>query len=169
MKTHSLTPDQRAKLLTLAGHYYPEFPDIRFGKNWDHDEVWFSNYKHGERLKESKPPIHAEIHWFEFCVTHLVEKILLPDPSKVVRTFQNNLKEFFWKCNLYFFYNILDSDDKNSFYKKEDLTHPVDLLFQMSGLHEDKIQEDTRRRAAVLMSFKYPIQPKESEISSHIK
>lgn len=168
MKTHPLTSDQRAKLLTLAAHYYPEFPNIIFGKNWSHQELWFSNYEYGEALKEDKPPVHFEIHWFEFCMSNLLEKILNPDPDKTPRTFKDNLKDFMWNCNMYFYINVLEQAT-SSFYLKDAFLHPIDELFKLSGLNEDKIQEDIQRRAAVLMSFKYPIQPKESEVSSHIK
>lgn len=57
------------------------------------------------------------IHWFEFCMTHLVEKILNPKPNNPNRGLQERFKEFFWETNLY------------AMKCNKESLHPIDYLY----------------------------------------
>lgn len=66
---------RREQLLQMARYFYPEFPNIHYGRMYDQDEIWFSNYAYNEPYREDKPQINIELHWFEFVIRHLSAKI----------------------------------------------------------------------------------------------
>lgn len=61
MKSIQLTQEQRDNLLEMCIALFPTYHHIKWGTKFDADEVWGYD-------SEDKP---FEIHWFEFCMTHL--------------------------------------------------------------------------------------------------
>ena len=94
MKNIELTEDHKSKLLEMCRILFPEYPDLQFGvkekHNWSKEYLVFG-------LTGNEPIIH----WFEFCMTHLCDKVFIHDES---------LNEFLLTFNV----------DK----------HPVDYLYE---------------------------------------
>ena len=94
MKNIELTEDHKSKLLEMCKELFPEYPDLQFGvkekHNWSKEYLVFG--------LTGNVPI---IHWFEFCMTHLCDKVFIHDES---------LNEFLLTFNV----------DK----------HPVDYLYE---------------------------------------
>lgn len=67
MESLRLTSEQRDKLILLVEHYFPELKDIRYGKKWDSDEIWF--------LEHENQPIFRDVHWFEFTMRFLLPRM----------------------------------------------------------------------------------------------
>jgi len=110
MKNIELTEEHKSKLLEMCKKLFPEYICWKFGKmkiNGD-KELWFYD-KYDNNYK---------IYWFEFCMTHLVEKILNPNPNNPNRGLQDRFKNFFWETNLYAM-----KFDKTS-------KHPVNYLYE---------------------------------------
>ena len=71
MKNIELTEDHKSKLLEMCKELFPEYVEIDFNKS-GLLTLW----------KEKCPSIQwSEIHWFEFCMTYLLDK-LHPDNDK---------------------------------------------------------------------------------------
>ena len=74
MKNIELTEDHKSKLLEMCKVLFPEYPDLQFGvkekHNWSKEYLVFG-------LTGNEPIIH----WFEFCMTHLCDKIFIHDES----------------------------------------------------------------------------------------
>ena len=68
MKNIELTENQKVKLLEMCRILFPEYPDLQFGvkekHNWSKEYLVFG-------LTGNEPIIH----WFEFCMTHLIVKL----------------------------------------------------------------------------------------------
>lgn len=96
MKPIKLTEQHKVKLLEICNKLFPEY-NIHWESfeenNLDSDYMNFlSLYKVGNKTQES-------IHWFEFCMTHLAEKIFnLKDLNN--EKIRQNFVDFFmdlWK------------------------------------------------------------------------
>ena len=74
MKNIELTENQKVKLLEMCRILFPEYPDLQFGvkekHNWSKEYLVFG-------LTGNEPIIH----WFEFCMTHLCDKVFIHDES----------------------------------------------------------------------------------------
>ena len=74
MKNIELTEDHKSKLLEMCKELFPEYIETYLGVN-DYDPepdgyIYFTKNKNITR-----------IHWFEFCMTHLCDKIFIHDES----------------------------------------------------------------------------------------
>jgi len=113
MKALTLSEDQKAKLLEMCEKLFPEWNFITFqetaimGAGWDYD---FNNMCFSKKSK-TLFDIEINIHWFEFCNTHLSDKLIELDDSKV---------DYSEKLD-YDFATILQSSWFES--------HPVDYLY----------------------------------------
>ena len=75
MKPLTLTKEQKSKLLEMCKHFFPEY---KFGFESDYAEI--TNIINFHKPKTQQWHEWELIHWFEFCMTHLIEKILvMPD------------------------------------------------------------------------------------------
>lgn len=110
MKSIELTKEQKDKLLEMSNDLFPEYKQIEFEKSG-----MINLFK--TILTPTKN--YDYIHWFEFCMTHLVEKILNPKPNKPERNLKDKFEKFFWQSNLY----------ANGF--TIDNIHPVDYLWKI--------------------------------------
>jgi hypothetical protein len=144
MKAIELTKEHRGKLLEMCKELFPEYyKRVKYrGNNEDYfaDESCRPQFKihiYGEYLNfpsfednDSEPLEYnvqfTGIHWFEFCMTHLLERIFNPgNPHGLVpRTLIEKLSEFFRLTNFYFWnvnFGNEDTDYEN---------HPVDYLYK---------------------------------------
>lgn len=64
MKQTQLNSEQSKQLLSLCLQLFPDYRHVRYGKNWDSDEIWFT-------FKDE----NYEVHWYEFCMRHLPKAI----------------------------------------------------------------------------------------------
>ena len=68
MKNIELTENQKVKLLEMCRILFPEYPDLQFGvkekHNWSKEYLVFG-------LTGNEPIIH----WFEFCITKIVNEL----------------------------------------------------------------------------------------------
>ena len=74
MKNIELTEEHKTKLLEMCKVLFPEYPDLQFGVKEKHN--WSKEYLVFGLMSDE--PI---IHWFEFCMTHLLDR-LHPDNDK---------------------------------------------------------------------------------------
>lgn len=65
MKQLFRKPEHFDQIIEMAVNLFPEYKKFKWGKNWDHDEVWFYDEKDNS----------YEIHWFEFSVNWLSSKL----------------------------------------------------------------------------------------------
>lgn len=134
MKAIELTLLQQEKLLEMCKALFPEYKSIQIGNSQHFNSTGYSlpEYTHLQFRKIGTQFI--TIHWFEFCNTWLVEKVLNPTPERPSRVLQDKFKEFFWKSNLYWMYI--------NEYSGTPEKHPVDYLyeeFKKLPIKDDKV------------------------------
>lgn len=126
MNPIQLTEEHKSKLLEMCKVLFPEY-------NWDISNQQGSCGIHSSKENQifvyqgSNPysfPISI-IHWFEFCMTHLVEKIFNPEPESPTRALMEKFKDFFFECNIYW-YNTYEGKTKSPFASR----HPIDILYE---------------------------------------
>ena len=83
MKSIELTEEHKSKLLEMCKILFPEYTTIPNDKNpkfltinWFTKQGYFIHLMDDYDLKENKM-----IHWFEFCMTHLANKVFIQDES----------------------------------------------------------------------------------------
>lgn len=150
MKSIELTKEHKSKLLEMCKELFPEFNEWRFGKvtaegnledfynktknlPWQDREkyeqscdfLWIEKdfkYEHDDNIERSETWV---IHWFEFCMTHLVEK--LNDLSDVYEEIPPYVANVYGgangKWNLYVKFHFHYPKNR---YKK----HPIDYLYE---------------------------------------
>lgn len=103
MENIKLTEEHKCKLLEMCNSLFPEYHSWQFGnrKIAADDELWFYD-------KQDK---FYEIHWFEFCMIHLANKLF---KNKMINrdSYYNVL------------YNIIYQDFESEF------NHIIDYLYK---------------------------------------
>ena len=68
MKAIKLTEEHKSKLLEICRELFPEYSKIQFQDIYNNEtgNLYFDNVTIG-----------ITIHWFEFCITHLAEKLVV--------------------------------------------------------------------------------------------
>jgi len=79
MKNIELTEDHKSKLLEMCKKLFPEYTEIYLGIN-DYDDN-FDGFIYFQKTIPLISNIIESVHWFEFCMTHLCEKIFVDDES----------------------------------------------------------------------------------------
>lgn len=108
MKALDLNDEHKSKLLEMCKKLFPEYTFITFqesaimGAGWEYD---FNNICFSKK-SDSLFDIEINIHWFEFCMTHLSKRLYTID-NKIMSGYLN------------FFHNF-------NYTKK----HPVDYLYE---------------------------------------
>lgn len=106
MKSIDITEERRTKLLEMCKVLFPEYT-IQLNIN-GLEYGTFIVLNNGENI----------IHWFEFCMTFLVNKIYYPD--------NNGKRDTRQKIEYFFFQTFIDTiEGATSGYK-----HPVDYLYK---------------------------------------
>lgn len=118
IKAIELTEEQKSKLLEMCNKLFSEYKwefhsnysaGLLFDEcNVDNLIAWKSTGKHSQEHILS-------IHWFEFCMTHLTEKVMFNKKFNAEKQ-HNNFVEFSYSVNNYFM----------NFHLK---THPIDYLY----------------------------------------
>lgn len=116
MKSIELTNKHKNKLLEMCNKLFPEYlvndynyweisanPNYITYVKWNHEAEW------GEQL--------FKIHWFEFCMTHLFDK-LFKDPNKLSKDLRYNFILTFESISDYDYHKLLVLDN-----------HPIDYLY----------------------------------------
>lgn len=139
MKNIEINEKQKAMLLEMCKVLFPEFNEWRYGKvtaegnledfyNKTKDLLWQDRekyeqscdflwiekdfkYEHDDDIERSETWV---IHWFEFCMTHLVNKIQ-------IQTNKNYLTSICGSINL------VASNNSDNNYK---WNHPIDYLYK---------------------------------------
>lgn len=116
MDSIKLTEEHKSKLLKMCKKLFPEYLLIDIHKN-GLLVLW-----------EELPPSRKwfEIHWFEFCMTHLAEKVL--NPKKPARNQKEIFCNFFWETNINWYYQQNGSLPVISF--ETGAKHPIDYLYE---------------------------------------
>ena len=117
MKQIELTEEHKSKLLEMCKVLFPEYNKITFSNPEDPDACFDSieGILHlGNSVNENKGFIVKEsIHWFEFCMTHLMYKLSY-EFSKIPNAKGKSIHIELWELN------------KGDYFKK----HPVDYLYE---------------------------------------
>lgn len=81
MKAIKLTEEHKSKLLEMCNKLFPEYGDVQLLKSYcatEYDATgspylrWYIPFEHNGK----KTTKLIEIHWFEFCLMHIVPKLL---------------------------------------------------------------------------------------------
>lgn len=105
MESLKLTKEQENKLLEMAEKLFPEYFFDEEGEDYYIDEDGIINFLIPIKENEYKC---GEIHWFEFCMTYLAEKII---PAF---------------CDMEKMYSGIMGNDESDCFKK----HPIDYLYE---------------------------------------
>jgi hypothetical protein len=72
-----LNQEQKDKLLELSKEFFPNFCLIEWGKGRQDENqfLWFHEKWIHPETKIELPNLVLSIHWFEFCLTHLQDKM----------------------------------------------------------------------------------------------
>ena len=101
MKNIEINNKQKENLLEMCRILFPEYPDLQFGvkekHNWSKEYLVFG-------LTGNEPIIH----WFEFCIFYLIDKIFNEDQKEA------------YLSNKDFYKGGLSFGDE----------HPVDILYE---------------------------------------
>ncbi len=127
MKNIELTENHKSKLLEMCNKLFPEYPNLEVRDSMEdfcmeQDNCFIELQESGSNSRKD-----TIIHWFEFCMTEVVEKILNPTPLNPNRGLQDKFKNFFWKVNEYWMHNKFNINGENSSTKP---LHPVDYLYE---------------------------------------
>ncbi len=116
-----LTEKHKKKLLKMVKALFPE----NYGDSEDTyiDSSGVINLWELDSEGLSEGLTSLEIHWFEFCLTHLAEKVINPKDEND-STIRKNFEEFFIHMKSYSWF-IQDPGLRESFAK-----HPIDYLYQ---------------------------------------
>jgi len=124
MNPIKLTEEHKTKLLEMCKILFPEYTTIPNDKNpkfltinWFTKQGYFIHLMDDYDLKENKM-----IHWFEFCMTHLIEKLF--------NSFEEDDEEFYNRYinNGASFYGI--GVNEIIFVMLSSQKHPVDYLYE---------------------------------------
>ena len=116
MKNIELTEEHKIKLLKICKSLFPEYYEIYFGE-WDYNGE-FDGYMYFSTETLSNPNI-LQIHWFEFCITHLINRLA----SKNIKTdilADCEFEDFRIKCVTEIFKDKISTD----------YIHPIDYLYE---------------------------------------
>lgn len=122
MKVLNLTEEHKTKLLEMCKVLFSEYKYLIFG-DYPGDMIFNKTVTFdSEQWLDMDEDEILSIHWFEFCMTHLAEKIIATfivnkDDDKVYkRTLNDDLSKFYLESLL--------------FSRGFDKTHPVDYLYK---------------------------------------
>ena len=121
MKSIQLTEKHKSKLLEMCKILFPEqefyweYEMYGRGLKEDFNDVLQVYFKDKEAWKSNLFPFN--IHWFEFCMTHLIEKLLFINSNNDIF-----VENSFNKLSL--FKGIIFDEDENH------NNHPVDYLYE---------------------------------------
>lgn len=132
MKPLTLTDRQKEKLLEMCNTLFPEVK-WHFWTSEDDNEPdefneTFVGYNCQYTIGKKKQPYKGGlmIHWFEFVMTHLAERILNPYPLAPNRGLRDKFKDFFWEANMYAFTLSLGVKPSIGLHG----AHPVNYLYE---------------------------------------
>lgn len=116
MNSIKLTNTQKLHVLFMCKKLFPEYDNIRFGTSvmtTSKDYLYFHKNKNKHTIEI------INIHWFEFCMTYLVEKIYYPNMENIGRATREKVEYFL-------FQSFIDSTEGES----SGYDHPVDYLYK---------------------------------------
>ena len=114
MKNIEINEKQKENLLKMCKVLFPEY--VIYPADNDgfiEGEQWVGD----QNMGEDRPVNEFNIHWFEFCMTHLIEKLLFINSNNDIF-----VENSFNKLSL--FKGIIFDEDENQ------NKHPVDYLYE---------------------------------------
>lgn len=121
MKPIELTEDQKNRLLEMCKALFPEYHKWCFYHPISKANMIVAFKKDNDSDLYDNCDIF--IHWFEFCMTHLAEKIFNPKDRNTA-IIKNNFEAFYMEMNAYSWF-IQDPGVRESF-----ADHPVDYIYK---------------------------------------
>jgi hypothetical protein len=93
MKNIELTEAHKSKLLEMCKELFPKYVIYPADDNgFIEGEQWIGD----QHLGEDRPVNEFNIHWFEFCMTHLINKLEIEYASVIVLT-ENHPVDYLYK------------------------------------------------------------------------
>ena len=92
MESIEVTQQQADRLIEMCKVLFPEFDTVEFDITKQYD----GSDHHIYFVDTSMSIIGDYIHWFEFCMTHLVNKLYYPD-NQVKRDTRSKVEYFFFQ------------------------------------------------------------------------
>lgn len=123
MKSIELTEEHKSKLLEMCEKLFPEQIPFCIGLSQELRKGWGYSREYIFGKVDTFEDNGIIIHWFEFCMTHLVEKVLNPK-DEISKNMMKKLKKFYYKATTYSWF-IQNPGERECF-----LTHPVDYLYE---------------------------------------
>lgn len=119
----SINEIQIEKLIEMCESLFPQFKYNFYNDEDEEGGEIFGNFLEIQ-VSENK---NTQIHWYEFCMTELAEKIFNPDPTQIQRNIKEKMCDFFWSQNIWWSEKF--RNDKLEF-NDTWANHPVDYLFK---------------------------------------
>lgn len=125
MKSIELTKEHKSKLLEMCNKLFPEYKEIILTKQK------FLNFGFKDHKSYTTRIGNMSIHWFEFCMTHLIQKIDNLHSEKILKPLENKACKEGYPDNGSEIWNErpwikLWSLTNSGNYKK----HPIDYLYE---------------------------------------
>ena len=115
MKSIELTKDHKSKLLEMCKELFPEYTIYSADNDgFIEGEQWVGD----QNMGEDRPVNEFNIHWFEFCMTHLCVKIY-----NLIDKYNNDLFINMFHGSILSFTHFKESGDFVAI-------HPVDYLYE---------------------------------------
>lgn len=101
MKAIQLTTEHREKLLEMCKELFPEYNNFWFSVTIGHNFILEASIPNSKILVPA-----LQMHWFEFCMTYLCDKIFLPKGE-----------------------SRLDGIKGMDYYQRNENMHPIDYFY----------------------------------------
>jgi hypothetical protein len=128
MKPLELTKEQKDKLLEMAKVLFPEYATIEMYYDDDIADSWEEALLDKQCGNDAQvqfiifnwhKPDAKHIHWFEFCLTYLANKIYFPDIQNIERDARNKIEKFYFST----FMEAIEGGPAG-------YDHPIDYLYK---------------------------------------
>lgn len=127
MKNIELTEDHKSKLLEMCKKLFPEYTEIYLGIN-DYDDN-FDGFICFQKTIPLISNIIESVHWFEFCMTHLIVKLSKEFTKQKLSKadYTNNQYPNWFSEKLAYHLNPFRNEE---FEEDIKFIHPVDYLYE---------------------------------------
>jgi len=128
MKLIPLPLEQKLLLIEMANKLFPEYKQVSVRSQHKGKMVTITqgievaggmiSFPYKDMGNVDPYIMRKYMHWLEFTMLELVEKIFNPNPLKCNRNLSNQIKDFYWNINLYW------TDSKK-------YEHPIDYIYKL--------------------------------------
>lgn len=127
--------EQKKRLIEMIDSLFPkdkfQTGNLRFYSNETNAQTWTIYFNEEKQ----------QVHWFEFCMTYMVEKLIICHDSA-----QKNIDathDFLRKCHVWWAAKFIRGEDWDG--DDADCDHPIDMLYKIfKQIGTEKKQQSTK-------------------------